>query len=103
MKRFKIQVTCPTDAVTRVREAIGKAGGGKFGNYDFCCFVTEGIGYFRPLPGAHPAIGTIGEIEAVQESKIEFVCTEPEVEKILEAIRAAHPYEEIAYDIIPLA
>ncbi len=100
--RVKIQVFCPSDAADAVREAIGNAGGGRVGNYEHCVSVTDTIGYFRPLPGAHPAIGRVGTLEKVVEVKIEFVCEEERVETVLEAIRSVHPYEEIAYDIIPL-
>lgn len=93
---------CPRESVNEVRLAIGKAGGGKFKKYDYCCFVTEGTGYFRPLEGAHPAIGTVGEITKVEEIKIECMCDAADIPAILEAVRAVHPYEEIAYDVIPL-
>lgn len=103
MKKVKFQVFCPRESVEAVRLAIGKAGGGKFKNYDYCCFVSEGKGYFRPLQGAHPAIGTIGEITEVEEVKIECMCDEADIPAILAAVRVVHPYEEIAYDVIPLA
>ena len=100
--QVKIQVMCPRESVNAVRQAIARTGAGKIGSYDSCAFVTYGTGYFRPLPGARPAIGTIGELETVEEAKIEFTCQEENTEDILMAIREVHPYEEIAYDIIPL-
>ncbi len=64
-------------------------------------FVTEGTGYFRPLKGANPAVGKVGKIEEVSGFKLEFVCNKSEINKIIKVIKAKHPYEEAALDIIP--
>ena len=53
-----------------IRGALGKAGAGKVGNYDFCSFSVKGVGRFRPLKGADPAIGQIGKLEEVAEEQI---------------------------------
>jgi hypothetical protein len=98
----KIQVFCPADAAERIRLAIGNAGGGRMGNYSHCAFVSEGLGYFKPLKGSHPAIGAIGQIEEVEELKIEFICGRDKVKEIIVAIKKAHPYEEPAIDIFEL-
>lgn len=100
--KVKIQVYCPENASDKVRLAIGKAGGGKIGNYSYCAFVSEGRGYFLPMDGAKPAIGKIGKIEKVNEVKIEFICEQNKIEDVIKAIKKAHPYEEIPIDIIPL-
>ena len=102
MRRVKIQVFCPKDAAEKVRITIGEAGGGHIGNYDFCISATECRGYFRPLEGAHPAIGEVGKIECVEEIKLEFICDQDDAPRILAALKKAHPYEEVAYDVIPL-
>ncbi len=98
----KIQTYCPRANADAVRTAIGEAGGGKMGNYSHCVFVSEGFGYFLPLKGAKPAIGKTGEIEKVEEVKIEFVCEQDKVKKVVEAIKKAHPYEEVPIDIFQL-
>jgi len=85
-----------------VREAIGKAGAGKIGNYTFCSFSSKGVGRFKPEDGAHPAIGEVGKLESVQEERIEFVCDRNLVKDVIAAIKKAHPYEEVALDIYPL-
>ena len=103
MKQFvKIYIFIPKNHVDQVRLALGEAGIGKMGNYDHCSFVSEGMGYFRPLSGANPAIGSIGKIEEAEEVKLEFVCLESEIEKVLEIVKKNHPYEEVALDLIPL-
>ncbi|MCX6810526.1 MAG: YqfO family protein [Candidatus Berkelbacteria bacterium] len=98
----KIYVFIPKNDADKVRLALGKAGIGKMGNYDHCSFVSEGKGYFRPQGGANPAIGSIGNIEEVEEIKLEFVCLKSEIDKVLEVVKKYHPYEEVALDVIPL-
>jgi hypothetical protein len=98
----KLVVFVPVEAEQVVRLALGKAGAGRIGDYDFCSFVTRGTGHFRPLPGSSPSIGEQGEIEAVPECRIETVCSKEKLPVVLQAMRQTHPYEEIAYDIIPL-
>ena len=73
-KNVKIVVFVPESHTDIVREAIGKAGAGKIGNYTHCSFSSKGVGRFKPEDGAHPAIGKVGKLESVQEERIEFVC-----------------------------
>ncbi len=98
----KIVVFVPKTHAEIVRKAIGDAGAGKVGHYDFSSFSCEGVGRFRPLRGAHPTIGKIGKLEAVIEERIETVCLKNDLQKIIKAIKKVHPYEEIAMDIYPL-
>ena len=100
--RVKIWVYCPREDVVEVRRAIGNAGGGQIGNYTHCCFVTEGTGYFLPQNGANPTIGTVGQPEAVLESRIEFECHADLVVDVIDAINQAHSYEEVPIDILPI-
>lgn len=102
-KFYKIQVFVPKNHAEAVRLAIGETHADKIGNYDYCCSVTESVGYFRPLPGSNPTIGKIGRIEKVDEVKIEFMCEKSKVKEVITAIKKTHPYEEIAFDIIPMA
>ena len=98
----KIQVNCPRESLDAVRLAIGKSGGGVIGNYAYCCFVSEGHGYFLPMDNAHPAVGSVGEINTVPEAKIEFICEKEKVSAVVAAIKSVHPYEEIPIDIVPM-
>lgn len=72
------------------------------GNYADCTFTTSGQGTFRPLPGASPYIGATGRRETVEESRVELLIPKTEVQSALKAMRKVHPYEEPAFDIIPL-
>lgn len=101
-KIVKLFVSVPVQDEERVRMALGGAGAGKIGNYSHCTLVVKGTGHFFPLEGAHPHIGKIGEIADVEEVQIQTACYEKDLPKVLKAMREAHPYEEIAYDIIPL-
>ena len=98
----KIVVFVPETHADVVREAMGSAGAGKIGNYGFCSFSVEGVGRFKPLEGAKPAIGKVGELESVEEERIETICPKDKLNNIVEAIKKAHPYEEVAVDIYPL-
>lgn len=102
MSHLKIVISVPVTHADKVREAIGKAGGGKLGNYSFCSFSSRGVGRFLPGAGAHPAIGAIGKLESVEEERIEFVCEMGIKDKVVAAIKRAHPYEEPAIDVWPV-
>ena len=99
---YKICVYVPENSVEKVKSALFEAGAGKIGNYDSCCWQTEGTGQFRPLDGSNPAIGTLGEIEHIKETKIELVCADEFVHMAVLAMKAAHPYEEPAFDVYEL-
>jgi hypothetical protein len=102
MKQYKIVTFVPAKDGDKIREAMGKAGAGKIGNYTFCTFTTPGTGRFTPGEGAHPAIGEVGKPEKVEEEKIETVCSEEFLKQTIKAIRAAHPYDEPAIDVYPI-
>jgi len=98
-KHYKIVVFAPESHADILREAMGAAGAGKIGNYSHCTFSIKGTGRFRPLDGAQPAIGTVGEFEEVTEERIETVCEAEALQAVLSAIKAVHPYEEPATDV----
>ncbi len=98
----KIVVYVPLKDADMVREAIGKAGGGKLGKYNFCSFSTKGVGRFKPQDGANPHIGTVGKLESVDEERIEVTCSDDIVKKVITAIKRVHPYEEVAMDVYKL-
>lgn len=85
-----------------VREAMGKAGAGKVGDYSYCSFSVKGIGRFMPLEGSNPFIGKETVLEEVVEERIETVCSRDVLETVLKAIKNAHPYEETVIDIYPV-
>src|SRR5690606_31670793 len=96
----KLIVYVPRTHVEEVRNALFDAGAGAIGNYDQCSYNTVGYGTFRSLDGATPAIGQIGEQERVEETKIEVVYPAVKERAIVVAMYAAHPYEEVAYNIV---
>ena len=95
---YKICVYVPENAVETVKAALFDAGAGRIGNYDSCCWQTAGTGQFRPLENSNPAIGSHGQVEQVDEIKIELVCEDALIEDAISAMKQAHPYEEPAYD-----
>lgn len=98
----KLVVFVPETHTNIVREAMGKAGAGKIGNYSYCTFSTKGIGRFIPEGGANPHIGQVGKLEEVIEERIETVVERTKLQDVIKAIKEVHPYEEVALDVYPL-
>lgn len=96
---YKIITYVPLVHAEAVRNALGEAGAGKIGNYSFCSFTSRGTGRFLPGAGAHPAIGSVGKLEEVEEEKIEVVCEATHIKAVITALKKAHPYEEVAYEV----
>ncbi|MBI4053922.1 MAG: hypothetical protein HY397_01175 [Candidatus Doudnabacteria bacterium] len=96
-----MRIAVPVTHAGQIREALAQAGAGVQGNYDHCSGSWRGIGRFRPLSGARPAIGREGQIEEVEEELIETLCHEDLLEKVIAEVKKVHPYEEPAIDIIP--
>jgi hypothetical protein len=92
----------PSDALDVTRAAVFEAGGGRIGDYDRCSWYTAGTGTFLGGDETDPAIGERGREEHVPELRVETVVPDELVEDAVEALRAAHPYEEPAYDVYPL-
>lgn len=99
---FKLAVFVPVDYLDQVRSAVTEAGAGWIGNYSHCTFSSPGKGTFKPLSGTNPFIGNIGEIEQVEEIRLETIVPARLVNKVLQAMLKAHPYEEVAYDLYRL-
>lgn len=98
----KFVVYVPVTHADAVRQALGEAGAGHIGNYDFCSFSIRGIGRFRGNESSNPAIGERGKIEAVEEDRIETIVPRKILSTVIERVKAAHPYEEVAFDVYPL-
>jgi dinuclear metal center YbgI/SA1388 family protein len=93
---------CPAEKAEEVRNALFSAGAGHVGNYDECSFSSEGTGTFRAGKGANPYVGEIGKRALEKEIKIETIFPEYLESSVLKALFEAHPYEEVAYDLIRL-
>jgi len=96
---MKLAVFVPTTDAPRLREELTGAGAGQIGHYDSCSFSAIGTGRFQPLEGANPAIGEMNRIEEVVEEKVEVVFASSKKSKVLKAMYAHHPYEEVAFDL----
>jgi dinuclear metal center YbgI/SA1388 family protein len=90
-------------AISTVRDALSAAGAGRIGDYSDCSFATAGTGQFKPLTGANPTIGDVGRLERVAETKLEMILPRARRAAVVAALRAAHPYEEPAFDLFEVA
>jgi dinuclear metal center YbgI/SA1388 family protein len=99
----KVVVFVPTGYEGEVSEALFRAGAGRVGGYDRCSFRTSGIGTFRPGPATSPFLGETGRTEQALEVRLETILPRTLVARAVERMTKAHPYEEVAYDLIPLA
>lgn len=98
----KLVLFVPEDHLGHVLKAMHDAGAGSIGDYAQCAYYGSGIGQFKPMKGANPHIGEEGILEKVKEYRAEVVLPNYLVRNVVEAMKAAHPYEEPAYDIIAL-
>lgn len=98
----KIAVMVPTDYHDQLLQAMCRAGAGWIGNYSHCTFNLTGIGTFRPEAGTQPFIGREGELERVEEVRLETVVPAEIQQAVIQVMIQAHPYEEPAFDIYPL-
>ncbi|OBA78085.1 Nif3-like dinuclear metal center hexameric protein [Mycobacterium sp. 1164966.3] len=92
----------PRENAEAVQAAVFEAGAGHIGDYSHCSWSVSGIGQFLPQEGASPAIGSVGAVERVAEDRFEVVAPARARAAVLSAMRAAHPYEEPAFDIFAL-
>jgi hypothetical protein len=99
---YQISFYVPVKDAGKVKTAMFEAGAGHIGNYDCCSWQVLGQGQFRPLAGSHPAIGSHGEVEMVMEYRVEMVCLEDSLGAAITAMKLAHPYEEVAYQVMRL-
>lgn len=97
-----IITSVPETHADAVREAMGKAGAGKVGDYSYCSYSLKGVGRFMPNKGSNPYLGKEGILEEVVEERIEAICSLEALDHVLEEIKKAHPYEEVVIDIYPV-
>jgi dinuclear metal center YbgI/SA1388 family protein len=99
---LKLVTFCPTSHADEVRSAIFKAGAGQIGEYDCCSYNIEGTGTFRAGADANPSVGEIGKIHQEKEIRIETILPAWLQQNVVDAMTQAHPYEEVAYDLLPM-
>jgi hypothetical protein len=106
MKNFtdvKLEIFVPQEYALKLRDELAKIGVGRIGNYDHCMAMYLIQGSFRPLEGANPFEGKVGEINEGTEYKMEINCKRELVNEAIKVIKSVHPYEEPLINIIPLA
>jgi dinuclear metal center YbgI/SA1388 family protein len=99
---FKLAIFVPVSNIGKVAEAIHQAGAGIIGEYSHCSFRTTGTGTFKGSELSNPSIGNKGIVESVEEVKLEVLVEGWKLNQVISAMKKAHPYEEVAYDIFPL-
>jgi hypothetical protein len=93
----------PEAALDVTRDAVFAAGAGRIGDYERCSWYTAGTGTFLAREGAAPAIGEVGREERVAELRVETVVPLDRAEAVVRALREAHPYEEVAFELYEIA
>jgi len=99
---YKLAVYVPHSHLDAVRKALFNAGAGRLGDYDECSFSLEGLGSFRPGAAAHPHVGATGRRHYEAETRLEVLCEKWLLPTLIYDMKAAHPYEEVAYDLYRL-
>lgn len=99
----KVVVYVPTAHAGAVSEAMFSAGAGQIGNYSHCAWQANGLGQFMAEEGANPYVGCLNDLHHEPEARVEAICLRKAAAKVMAAVVEAHPYEEPAVDIIPLA
>ena len=99
----KIVTFVPEADADKLLDALAAAGAGELGDYSRCAWTASGVGTFLPGAGARPAIGEVGEVTRVDETRIEMVLSRRRRAEVVAALRSAHPYEEPAFDLFELA
>ncbi|MDG1476586.1 MAG: Nif3-like dinuclear metal center hexameric protein [Vicingaceae bacterium] len=98
----KIVTYCPIDSAEKIRAAMFKVGAGSIGDYSECSFNTDGVGTFKGNQSTTPSVGNVGELHHENETRIETVIPSHLVSATVAQLKAAHPYEEVAYDVFEL-
>ena len=101
-EKVLVITTVSPDAADNVLNAIALAGGGQVGNYTHCAFTTSGDGRFKATDDATPHVGQAGAINREPEIRIETFCPRNNAKSVVDAIRAAHPYEEPVIYVVPI-
>lgn len=96
---YKLVFFVPESHLEAVKAQVFKAGAGKIGNYEACCWQVLGQGQFCPTAGSQPFIGNQETLAKVMEYRVEMVCEDNNIQKVVSALKTSHPYEEPAFDV----
>lgn len=98
----KLEIFIPETHLPALQQALQEVDAGHIGNYDCCLSYSQVTGCWRPLAGAAPYLGHVGEICAAPELKVEVTCLLQQADRTVEAVKRIHPYEEPVINVIPL-
>ena len=101
--RYKLVWFVPREALDRTRDAVFRAGAGRVGDYERCSWYTAGTGTFLGGSETKPSVGEAGREERVAELRVETVVPDERAREVVDALLVAHPYEEVVFDLYPLA
>lgn len=99
---YKLVVFVPSESLVSLKSALFNAGAGRLGNYEHCAWAVLGRGQFKPMAGADPAEGRVGELCVLDEYRLEVLVARSELPTVVSALKASHPYEHPAFEIMPV-
>ncbi|MDH4944344.1 NGG1p interacting factor NIF3 [Sulfurimonas sp. C5] len=99
---YKLNFFVPEREKEQVKQALFDIGVGRYENYECCSWETLGQGQFKPISAAQPAIGELNKLEVLPEYKVEMICKKELIEEAVKTLKAAHPYEEVAYEVFEI-
>lgn len=99
---LKLIYYVPETHLEITKTAIFEAGAGGMGDYQSCAWQVKGIGQFKPVGDANPFLGTVDELETIEEWRVETILDDAQAKLILQALKNSHPYEEVPYEFIQL-
>lgn len=99
---YKLIFFVPASHLDVVKDAVFAAGAGRQGDYEHCAWQTLGTGQFKPMDGAQPFLGAVGQLEQVEEWRVETLVAAEYLPAAILALKRAHPYEEPAYEVVAL-
>lgn len=99
---YQIYFYVPRENLDALLDAMFTVGGGTFGDYDRCCWITEGNGQFRPLSQSKPHKGIDGQTIKIPELKVEMICVASKLAQVIDELKSHHPYEQPAYGVSKL-
>ena len=102
VKYCKLEIFIPKSHFEVLQKTLQSVDAGHIGNYDCCLSASEVMGYWRPLNGCNPYLGSVGEISCEPELKVEVTCLRAQVDETVRAVKRIHPYEEPVINVLPL-
>ncbi len=102
VNHYKLEVYAPEKHCREIMRAAAEAGAGRIGKYECCFSISLVTALWKPIEGAKPFSGIVGELSEASEVKIETRCTADYLNAVLKGVRAVHPYEEPLINVIPI-